>query len=147
MSYGRFLDEFHPGVTFRHEPARTISALDIELVRWLATGRTGSLTGRDAPQHHDRVPLWLLVALCIGMSGRDISARALGNRSLRDVVLQRDVAVGTTVRCLTRVEQVEAGSTGGAGLVTVASRLEDLAGEQVLSLRRVIVIPARDGSG
>lgn len=156
MSYGRFLEDFQPGTTFRHEPARTISGLDIELIRWLATGRAeplpgGAETKPASPQDHEPVPLWLLVSLCIGMSGRDISARALGNRYLRDVVMHREIGTGTTVRCQTTVDEVAGPddivttAAGRAGLVTVTSWLEDQAGVRVLSLRRAVLIPARGG--
>jgi acyl dehydratase len=140
--HGRWLEEFQVGDRYRHEPGRTVTATDAALLRWVLAPGRGPLSREEAAE--GEAPLWLAFSLCIGMAGRDVSARALGNLWFRDVAYHRPLRVGETLRAESEVLAVEERSDGRTGLVTVESRLLDEDGGLVLSLRRCCVIPRRE---
>jgi len=146
-AFGRRLEDFHPGDTFRHWPAKTITESDNNLFCLLTRNPHpvhSDFEFAAAGQHGRPLVVGTLVfSLVVGMTVPDISGRAIANLDYEAVRHEGPVFVGDTIRAETEVlEARRSASRPDRGVVLVETRAFNQRGEKVLSLRRHVLVPA-----
>ncbi|MFH1331519.1 MAG: MaoC family dehydratase [Actinomycetota bacterium] len=147
-AFGRCLEDFRLGDTFRHWPAKTITESDNNLFCLLTRNPhpVHSDVEYAAGQQHGRVLVvgTLVLSLTVGMSVPDISGRAIANLDYEAVRHEGPVFLGDTIRAETEVLEVRrSASKSDRGVVLVETRAFNQRGERVLSLRRHLLVPVR----
>src|ERR1700683_2353649 len=147
-SYGRYYEDFEIGDIYEHRPGRTISETDNT---WFTL-----LTMNQHPLHFDQVyaaksefgrPLvnsCLTLSSVAGMSGSDVSQKAIGNLGWNDIKLTAPVFVGDTIYAESEVlSKRESASRPGQCLVTVRTIGKKADGTQFMSFERTALIAKR----
>jgi acyl dehydratase len=145
---GRYLEDFQVGEVIKHWPGRTIRDFDDT---WFTL-----MTMNSNPLHFDEhfasqsqhgkclVNGTLVFSVAVGMSVRDISETALANLEYEHVRHHAPTFHGDTLYSETEVLEVTPSKTkADRGIVYVETRARNQHGEQVLSLRRRVLIPRR----
>src|SRR5258708_196949 len=142
MSYGRYLEDLHPGQVFRHWPGRTITEFDDTLFSLMSMN--------PHPLHIDEhyasetrhgkrlVEGPLVISLVIGMSQADVGGRAVRTIEYSDVRHVGPVFHGDTIYAESTITSV-----GATGVVAIESLGKNQRGETILSFQRKIVVPRR----
>jgi len=146
--YGRYLEDFEVGAVYEHRPGRTITEVD--------NIHFSLLTMNQHPLHCDSVysqksqfgkPLVnsaFTLALVVGMTVNDISAKAIANLGWNDIRLTAPVYAGDTLYAESEVIGVrESKSNPTRGIVTVKTRGFNQDGVEVISFLRSALIPKR----
>jgi acyl dehydratase len=146
--FGRCLEDFRVGDTFRHWPAKTITESDNNLFCLLTRNPHPVHSDAEyaAGQQHGRILVvgTLVLSLAVGMSVPDISGRAIANLDYEAVRHEGPVFVGDTLRAETEILAARpSASDPGRGVVLVETRAFNQRGERVLTLRRHILVPAK----
>lgn len=146
MAFGRYFEEFEPGVLFKHWPGRTISEADDTWFSLLTMNQHPlhiDAHYASATQHGQRLVVGTLVfSLAVGMSVADISGRAIANLEYQDVKHTGPVFHGDTIYAETRVlDKQESRSKPDRGVVHVETRAFNQRGETVLTFRRRVLVP------
>ena len=147
-SYGRYYEDFVVGDIYEHRPGRTITQTDNI---WFSL-----LTMNQHPLHIDEefgkgtefgktlVLSPLTVSLMVGMSGSDISQKAIANLGWTDIVLPHPLYVGDTLYAESEVlEKRESKSRPNDGIVTVQTTGKNQDGTIVASYKRSALIPKK----
>jgi acyl dehydratase len=145
---GRYLEDFQVGEVIKHWPGRTIRDFDDT---WFTL-----MTMNSNPLHFDEhfasqsqhgrclVNGTLVFSVAVGMSVRDVSETALANLEYEHVRHHAPTFHGDTLYAETEVLDVTPSKTkADRGIVYVETRARNQHGEQVLSLRRRVLIPRR----
>ena len=146
---GRYFEDFQVGDVYQHEPGRTITEMDNTMFT-LMTMNTHPLHFNDdyasKTQFGKRVVNGTLVfSIAVGMSVRDVSQVAIANLMYERVDHVGPVFNGDTIYAETEVlEKRESNSKPDRGIVYVETRARNQHGEQVLTLRRRVLIPKKD---
>lgn len=143
-----YFEDFTPGQTFKHWPGRTITDFDNT---WFTL-----MTLNSNPLHFDAafaaksqhgkclVNGLLVIALVTGMSVKDISENAIANLEYETIRHTAPTFNGDTLYAETTVLEVTPSKTkNDRGVVYVETRGLNQNGEQVLHLRRRVLIPRR----
>lgn len=146
---GRYFEDFAEGDVYQHLPGRTISQQDNA---WFTL-----LTMNTHPLHFDEeyaaatefgrplVASPLTVAIVVGMSVSDVSAKAIANLGWKDIKLTKPVFPGDTLYANTEVlGKRESRSRPNAGIVTVLTRGVNQDDVEVCVFERQILVPKRD---
>ena len=146
---GRYFEDFTEGDVYQHLPGRTISQQDNA---WFTL-----LTMNTHPLHFDEeyaaatefgrplVASPLTVAIIVGMSVSDVSAKAIANLGWKDIKLTKPVFPGDTLYANTEVlGKRESRSRPNAGIVTVLTRGLNQDDVEVCVFERQILVPKRD---
>ncbi len=146
MQFGRYLEEFEIGATYRHWPGKTITEYDDHLFCLLTMNHhplhldahyaQGTEFGRNVVVGN------YIYSLLLGMSVPDISGRALANlevESLRHVAptFHGDTLYGET----TVLDAVASRSKPDRGVVSVETRGHNQDGTLVCIFRRKVLVP------
>ena len=147
-AFGRCLEDFRVGDTFRHWPAKTITESDNSLFCLLTRNPHPLHSDAEyaAGQQHGRILVvgTLTLSLVVGMSVPDISGKAIANLDYEAVRHEGPVFVGDTIRAETEILDVRrSASNPGRGVVLVETRAFNQRGERVLTLRRHVLVPAK----
>ena len=147
-SYGRYLEDFHPGDVYEHRPGRSITESDNT---WFTL-----LSMNQHPLHFDRayagksefgrivVNSCLTLSIVTGMSVSDVSQKTIANLGWNEVRLTAPVFVGDTLYADSEVLAVrESASRPNQGVVTVRTRGRKEDGTEVISFERSMLIPRR----
>ena len=106
-AFGRCLEDFRVGDTFRHWPAKTITESDNNLFCLLTRNPHPLHSDAEyaAGQQHGRILVvgTLTFSLVVGMSVPDISGKAVANLDYEAVRHEGPVFVGDTIRAETEV--------------------------------------------
>ena len=145
---GRYFDDFKVGDVYHHLPGRTLSQQDNA---WFTL-----LTMNTHPLHFDeeyaaatefKKPLIaspLTVAVVVGMSVSDVSAKAIANLGWKDIKLTKPVFPGDTLYANTEVlDKRESKSRPNAGIVTVLTRGINQHDVEVCVFERQMLVPKR----
>lgn len=151
MQFGRTLEEFEIGATYRHQPGRTLTESDNQLFSLLTMNHHPlhiDTTFSESTQHGQRVVVGTLVfSVVVGMSVPDISGRAIANLAYEQIDHVGPVFVGDTLYADSTVLDVrESRSKPDRGIVRVETRAWNQRGEIVLRFRRSVLIPKRDSA-
>lgn len=150
QSFGRYLEEFEVGAVYRHWPGRTITEFDDTWFS-LMTMNQHPLHIDEAyasqTQHGQRLVNGLLVmATAVGMSVPAVSGKAIANLTYEEVRHDAPTFHGDTIYAETTVLDVRRSqSKPDRGIVHVETRVRNQREEQVMSLRRRVLVPTREG--
>jgi acyl dehydratase len=149
MSYGRFLEDFAIGQTFRHWPGRTITEADTTWFALLTMNQhplhSDAHYAETYTQHKQRVVLGPLVfSVVIGMTVADISGRAIANLEVETLRHEHPTFIGDTLYAVSTVLDLRESKQGDRGIVTVETIGVNQRGERVCSFRRKVLVPKKN---
>lgn len=145
---GNYFEDFNPGQTFKHWPGRTVTEFDNTWFT-LMTMNTNPIhfdAAFAAKSQHGRclVNGLLVIATVVGMSVKDISENAIANLEYETVRHTAPSFGGDTLYAETTVIDVTPSSSKpDRGIVYVETHGLNQKGEQVLTLRRRVLVPRR----
>ena len=147
-SYGRYLEDFRVGDIYEHRPGRTITETD--------NIHFSLMTMNSHPMHCDAahaaksefgqllVNSGLSLAIVLGMTVNDVSAKAIANLGWKDIKLTAPVFCGDTLYAESEVLEVrESKSRPTQGIVTTRTRGFKQDGTMVMEFVRMSLIPKR----
>jgi itaconyl-CoA hydratase len=147
-SHGRYFEEFELGAVYEHRPGRTITEAD--------NIQFSLLTMNFHPLHCDRtygaksefgrclVNSGLTIAMVLGMSVADVSAKATANLGIDKLRLTAPVFPGDTIYAESEVlAKRESKSRPNEGLVTVRTTARKADGAVFMTFERTALIPKR----
>jgi itaconyl-CoA hydratase len=147
-SYGRYLEDFAIGDIYEHRPGRTITETD--------NIHFSLMTMNTHPMHCDAayaaksefgrllVNSGLSLAIVLGMTVNDVSAKAIANLGWKEIKLTMPVFCGDTLYAESEVlEKRESRSRPTQGIVTVQTRAFNQDGVKVMEFVRSALIPKR----
>ncbi len=147
-SHGRYLEDFRVGDTYEHRPGRTITEAD--------NIQFSLLTMNAHPMHCDHAfaarsefgrPLvnsGLTLAIVLGMTVNDVSAKAVANLGWEEIRLTAPVFPGDTVYARSTVLDVrESRKRPTQGVVTTRTEGYKADGTVFMTFKRASLIPKR----
>jgi acyl dehydratase len=147
-SYGRYLEDFKVGAIYEHRPGRTVT--DADNIQF------SLLTMNQHPMHCDHafaaksefgkplVSSGFTLALVLGMTVSDVSAKAIANLGWKEINLTAPVFAGDTLYAESEVLEVrESNKRPTQGIVTVRTRGINQNGVEVMNFIRSALIPKR----
>jgi len=147
-SYGRYLEDFEVGHVYEHRPGRTIT--DNDNIQF------SLMTMNAHPMHCDAnyasksefgrllVNSGLSLAVVLGMTVNDVSAKAVANLGWKEIRLTAPVFGGDTLYAESEVLEVRASkSRPTQGIVTTRTRGFNQDGVMVMEFIRMSLIPRR----
>ena len=144
----RYFEDFTAGQTFKHWPGRTITEFDNTWFT-LMTMNTNPIhfdAHYAATTQHGR-PLingLLVMSTVVGMSVKDVSENAIANLEYESVRHTGPTFAGDTLYAETTVlETTPSKSKSDRGVIYVETRGLNQRGEQIMILRRKILVPRR----
>jgi acyl dehydratase len=144
--FGRTLNEFDVGRTYKHWPGRTITEADDTMFCMLTMNHHPlHLDAHYASQteFEQRVVVGTLVfSMAVGLSVRDMTGQAIAALGYRDVTHHRPVFHGDTIYCESEVTGKRPSETRmDAGVVDFDTRVYNQKGELVMSFSRSSLVP------
>ena len=145
---GNYFEDFTPGQTFKHWPGRTVTEFDNTWFT-LMTMNTNPIhfdAAYAAKSQHGRclVNGLLVIATVTGMSVKDISENAIAALEYESIRHTAPTFAGDTLYAETTVLEVTPSSSkADRGIVYVETHGLNQHGEQVLTLRRRVLVPRR----
>ena len=143
MSYGRYFEELETGQQFKHWPGRTITEFDDTLFSLMSMNQhpvhiDANFASRT--QQAQRLVVGpLIVSLVIGMSQADVGGRAIQTLEYSDIRHLLPVFHGDTIYAESTIVAKEDG-----GIVVVSTIGRNQRGEEVLAMKRKIVVPKEE---
>lgn len=147
-SYGRYFEDFEVGHTYEHRPGRTIT--DNDNIQF------SLMTMNAHPMHCDAnhaaksefgrllVNSGLSLAVVLGMTVNDVSAKAIANLGWKEIRLTAPVFGGDTLYAESEVlEKRVSKSRPTQGIVTTRTRGFNQDGVMVMEFIRMSLIPLR----
>lgn len=147
-TYGRYLEEFRIGDTYEHRPGRTITETD--------NIHFSLMTMNSHPMHCDAhyasksefgrllVNSGLTLAIVVGMTVNDVSAKAIANLGWKEINMPAPVFCGDTLYAESEVLEVrESKSRPTQGIVTTRTRAFNQNGVLVMEFVRASLVPKR----
>lgn len=147
-SWGRYLEDFKVGDVYEHRPGRTVTETD--------NIHFSLLTMNAHPMHCDAAfaaksefgkPLvnsGLTLAIVLGMTVADVSAKAIANLGWKDITLTAPVFPGDTLYAESEVLEVrESRSRPTQGIVTTRTTGRKADGTVFMTFVRMSLIPKR----
>ncbi|MFU1908005.1 MaoC family dehydratase [Bordetella hinzii] len=147
-SYGRYLEDFKVGDVYEHRPGRTIT--DNDNIQF------SLLTMNAHPMHCDAnfasrsefgrllVNSGLSLAVVLGMTVNDVSAKAVANLGWKEIKLTAPVFGGDTLYAESEVLEVRPSkSRPTQGIVTTRTRAFNQNGIMVMEFLRMSLVPKR----
>ena len=147
-SYGRYFEDFQVGDVYEHRPGRTLTDQD--------NISFALLTMNQHPMHCDMefakksefgrllINSPLSLAVVVGMTVNDVSAKAIANLGWKDIKLSGPVFAGDTLYAETKVlDKRESKSRPHQGIVTVHTRGINQDGGEIMSFERIILVACR----
>jgi acyl dehydratase len=148
---GRYFEDFELGDVYRHPLGRTITDADNTWFT-LLTMNTNQMHFNDHYAEASEfgrklVNSGLTVAMVLGISVTDISQNAIANLGWTDIKLLHPLFVGDTLYAESVVTGARPSrSREGAGIIECFTRGLNQAGETIISYRRTVLVPKREGS-
>jgi itaconyl-CoA hydratase len=145
---GNYFEDFSAGQTFKHWPGRTVTDFDNTWFT-LMTMNTNPIhfdAAYAAKSQHGRclVNGLLVIATVVGMSVKDISENAIAALEYETIRHTAPTFGGDTLYAETTVIEVTPSSSKpDRGVVYVETHGVNQKGEQVLKLRRRVLVPRR----
>lgn len=147
--FGRYFEEFEVGEVIEHWPGRTITEFDDT---WFSL-----MTMNQHPLHIDKhygqqtqfgrrlVNGTLIFSIVVGMTVADISGKAIANLEYEKVTHDGPAFHGDTIYARSKVlDKRESRSKPDRGIVYVETIGYNQNDEQIMTLRRRVLIPKRD---
>jgi len=144
----RYLEDFTPGEVIKHWPGRTIRDFD-DTWFTLMTMNTNPLHFDEhyaSQTQHGRclVNGLLVISIAVGMTVRDVSEHCIANLEYESIKHLAPTFHGDTIYAETEVLETTPSKTkSDRGVLYVETRAWNQRGEQVLTLRRRVLMPRR----
>lgn len=150
INRGNFFEDFSIGQKIVHPLPRTITDGDVSFYIAL-TGSRFALHSSDVlakEMGYEKRPLddMLMFHLTFGKSVQDISLNAIANLGYAEVCFKNPVFVGDTVSMVSAVIGLKENSSGKSGVVYVHSIGHNQNGDEVLTLKRWVMVHKKDKS-
>jgi itaconyl-CoA hydratase len=134
-SYGRYLEDFALGAIYEHRPGRTITEVPMHCDSHFA---------KDSEFGQPLVNSAFTLAVVVGMTVNDVSAKAIANLGWKEINLTAPVHPGDTLYAESEVLEVrESKSRPTQGIVTVRTRGFNQDGTEVINFVRSALVPKR----
>jgi acyl dehydratase len=151
--YGRYLEEFEVGATYKHWPAKTVTEADDHLFCLLTMNHhplhINDVYASESQQGRNVVVGPLVYSLALGMSVGDVSGKAIANLATEDLKHPAPVFHGDTLFAESEVLEVKPSSKKpDRGVVRVHTRVYKQDGSLVAEFKRAVLVPRKpDGEG
>jgi acyl dehydratase len=149
--YGRFLEEFEVGATYKHWPAKTVTEADNHLFCLLTMNHhplhINDVYAAESQQGRNVVVGPLVYSLALGMSVGDVSGKAIANLATEDLKHPAPVFHGDTLYAESEVLDVTPSSSKpDRGVVKVHTRVYKQDGTLVAEFKRAVLVPRQPGA-
>lgn len=146
--YGRYLEDFEVGATYKHWPAKTVTEYDDHLFCLLTMNHhplhINDHYAQQSQQGKNVVVGPLVYSLALGMTVADISGKAIANLETEGLKHTGAVFHGDTLFCETEILDVkESQSKPDRGVVKVKTDVYNQRNELVTTFKRAVLIPKR----
>ena len=146
---GKFYDELMVGEEINHELSKTIFESDNNLFSLITMNHHPVHLNRD---YADRKPHGkilvvgtLVLSLVVGLTVPDISGKALANLQYSEIKHLGPVFINDTIYARTKIlSKTLSRSNTNRGIVKVQTIAYNQKGEDVLSLKRTVLIPVKE---
>lgn len=144
--FGRYLEEFEVGATYRHWPAKTVTEGDDHLFCLLTMNHhplhLNNVYASQSQQGANVVVGSYVYSLALGMSVSDVSGKAIANLATEDLSHPNPVFHGDTLFAETEVLEVRpSASKPDRGIVKVHTRVLNQDGVLVAQFKRLVLVP------
>lgn len=148
--FGRYYKDFRVGDTIQHYPGKTVTEADNNLFCLLTMNHHPLHLDVEyaKQQHHGKILVvgTYVFSLVVGMSVRDISGKAIANLDYEKVSHDGPVFIGDTIYAETEILDKRESSKPDRGVVFVETRSYNQRNEKVLTFRRHILVPKKEGA-
>ena len=146
--YGRYLEDFEVGATYKHWPAKTVTESDDHLFCLLTMNHhplhINDHYAAQSQQGKNVVVGSLVYSLALGMTVPDISGNAIANLETESLVHTAPVFHGDTLFVETEILDVkESKSKPDRGVVKVCTDVFNQNNELVTTFKRAVLIPKK----
>ena len=150
-AYGRYLEEFEEGATYKHWPAKTVTEADDHLFCLITMNHhplhLHDEYARQSQQGKNVVVGPLVYSLALGMSVSDVSGKAIANLATEELTHPAPVFHGDTLYAESEVLEVRPSqSKPDRGVVRVRTDVYNQRNELVATFKRAVLIPRRPDS-
>jgi acyl dehydratase len=144
--YGRYLEEFEVGATYKHWPAKTVTEADDHMFCLITMNHhplhINDVYAAGSQQGRNVVVGPYVYSLALGMSVSDISGKAIANLATEELSHPAPVFHGDTLYCESEVLEVRPSqSKPDRGVVKVHTRVYKQTGELVAEFKRSVLVP------
>lgn len=148
INEGNFFEDFFIGQEIIHPLPRTISDGDVAFYIALTGSRfalhSSDTVAKDFGYKKRPIDDMLMFHLTFGKSVQDISLNAIANLGYSEVLFKTPVYVGDTVSMRSSVIGLKENSNGKSGVVYVHSIGHNQHGQEVLNMKRWVMVRKRD---
>jgi acyl dehydratase len=146
--YGRFLEEFEVGATYKHWPAKTVTEAEDHLFCLLTMNHhplhVNDVYAAKSQQGRNVVAGPYVYSLIFGMSVSDVSGKAIANLATEELSHPAPVFHGDTLFVESEVlEKKESRSKPDRGTVKVHTRAFNQDGVLVAEFKRIVLVPRK----
>jgi acyl dehydratase len=147
--FGRYLEDFELGATYRHWPGKTITEYDDHLFCMITMNHhplhIDAQFAKEKTQFGRNVVVGNLVySLALGMSVPDISGKAIANLQVDELRHENPTYHGDTIYAESTVLEITPSkSKPDRGIVLVETRVYNQTGLRVCSFKRRVLVPTR----
>src|SRR2546429_7668040 len=147
--YGRYLEEFEFGATYKPWPAKTVTEADDHLFCLLTMNHhplhINDVYAAASQQGRNVVVGPLVYSLALGMSVSDISGKAIANLSTEELSHPAPLFHGDTLYVESEVLEVKPSrSKPDRGVVKVHTKAYKQDGTLVAEFKRAVLVPRRE---
>ena len=146
--YGRYLEDFEEGATYKHWPAKTVTEADDHLFCLITMNHhplhINDVYAAASQQGRNVVVGPLVYSLALGMSVADISGKAIANLATEELTHPNPVHHGDTLYAESKVLEVRPSeSKQDRGVVRVQTDVYNQENKLVASFKRAVLVPRR----
>ena len=146
--YGRYLEDFEEGATYKHWPAKTVTEADDHLFCLITMNHhplhINDVYAARSQQGRNVVVGPLVYSLALGMSVADISGKAIANLATEELTHPNPVHHGDTLYAESTVLEVRPSeSKPDRGVVRVRTDVYNQENKLVASFKRAVLVPRR----
>ena len=150
--YGRYLEDFEEGATYKHWPAKTVTEADDHLFCLITMNHhplhINDEYARQSQQGRNVVVGPLVYSLALGMTVADISGKAIANLATEELTHPAPVFHGDTLYAESKVLEVRPSqSKPDRGIVRVQTDVYNQRNELVATFKRAVLVPRRPEAG
>lgn len=148
IPFGRYLEDFELGATYKHVPGKTITEADDHLFCMITMNHhplhIDDRYAAESQQGRNVVVGSLVYSIALGMSVRDISGKAIANLATEGLKHTKPVFHGDTLYTQSTVLEITPSSTKpDRGVVKVRTDVYNQHNEIVTTFERAVLIPRR----
>lgn len=149
LPFGRYLEEFSIGDTYKHWPGKTITESDNNLFSLLTMNHHPLHIDKNFASNTDNQKILvvgtLTFSLAVGLTVRDISGKAIANLEYEKISHLAPVYIGDTIYVISKILDITfSRSKPDRGVVYVETSVINQDNVEVLNFRRKVLIPKQN---